>query len=121
MTRPVPDKAEVAIEYPDKFYIGTFEHSARFEAHLDDHGIALRLDKPGSESERKSVHLHIHYALFAEILHDLARTVAALPADDLVHREPLIEATAALHAALVGTQKTTASNRPRAGARARAS
>ena len=25
MTKPIPDKAEVALEYPDKLYIGTFE------------------------------------------------------------------------------------------------
>ena len=25
MTKPIPDKAEVAVEYPDKLYIGTFE------------------------------------------------------------------------------------------------
>src|SRR6266496_1658353 len=31
MTKPIPDKAEVALEYPDKLYIGTFERSSRFE------------------------------------------------------------------------------------------
>ena len=25
MTKPVADKAEIALEYPDKLYIGTFE------------------------------------------------------------------------------------------------
>jgi hypothetical protein len=34
MKKPIPDKAEVAIEYPDKLYIGTFERSSRFDAHL---------------------------------------------------------------------------------------
>ena len=29
MTKPIPDKAEVALEYPDKLYIGTFERTAR--------------------------------------------------------------------------------------------
>ena len=33
MTKPIPDKAEVALEYPDKLYIGTFERSSRFDAH----------------------------------------------------------------------------------------
>jgi hypothetical protein len=102
MTKPVPDKAEVAIEYPDKFYIGTFERTSRFEARLDDRGISLKLERPGSDSERKSIHLHVNYELFAEILRDLATTVAAFPADDLAHRESLTEAAAALHAALLG-------------------
>jgi hypothetical protein len=102
MTKPVPDKAEVAIEYPDKFYIGTFERNSRFEAHLDSNGIALKLERPGSDNERKSIHFHVNYELFAEILRDLATSVAAFPADDLAHRESPTEAVAALHAALLG-------------------
>ena len=79
MTKPIPDKAEVAVEYPDKLYIGTFGRSARFDAHLDETGISLTLERIGAEDERKSVHMHFHYALFAEIIRDLAKTVAALP------------------------------------------
>ena len=30
MTKPIPDKAEIALEYPDKLYVGTFERSSRF-------------------------------------------------------------------------------------------
>ena len=41
MSKPVPDKAEIALEYPDKFYVGTFEHASRFEAHLDGSGFNL--------------------------------------------------------------------------------
>ena len=46
MMKPIPDKAEIALEYPDKFYVGTFEHSSRFEAHLDPTGFALTLERP---------------------------------------------------------------------------
>jgi hypothetical protein len=67
MTKPISDKAEVAVEYPDKLYIGTFAHTARFDAHLDQSGIALTLELPGPDEQRKSVHMHFHYALFAEI------------------------------------------------------
>ena len=80
MSKSVPDKAEVAVEYPDKLYIGTFERTARFDAHLDEAGISLSLHRGGAEDVRKSVRMHFHYALFAEILRDLAKTVAALPA-----------------------------------------
>jgi hypothetical protein len=100
MTKPIPDKAEVAVEYPDKFYIGTFERTARFDAHLEENGISLSLHHAGADNVRKSVRMHFHYALFAEILHDLARTVASLPADDLVHREALADAAKALYLAL---------------------
>src|ERR1022692_4419999 len=57
MTKPIPDKAEIALEYPDKLYVGTFERSSRFEAHLDPTGIALVLEKPGADDVRKSIHM----------------------------------------------------------------
>jgi len=100
MTKPIPDKAEVAVEFPDKFYIGTFERTARFDAHIDESGISLSLHRTGADDVRKSVRMHFHYALFAEILLDLARTVASLPADDLAHREALGDAAKALYLAL---------------------
>ena len=98
--KPIPDKAEVALEYPDKFYIGTFERSARFDAHLDDNGIALALYRPGDAETRRSVHMHFHYALFADILHDLAKTAASMPPDDASHREAMREAAKALYLSL---------------------
>lgn len=100
MTKPIPDKAEVAVEYPDKLYIGTFAHTARFDAHLDETGISLMLDRPGTDDERKSVRMHFHFALFAQILSDLASTVAAVPPADVSHREALRDAAKALYFAL---------------------
>lgn len=100
MTKPIPDKAEVALEYPDKLYIGTFERTARFDAHLDEAGIALSLHRTGDADVRKSVRMHIHYGLFAEILRDLARTVSALPPADAAHREALRGAAEELARAL---------------------
>ena len=102
MTKPIPDKAEVALEYPDKLYIGTFEHTARFDAHLDEAGISLSLYRIGAADVRKSVRIHFHYALFAEILRDLAMTVAAVPPADATHREALREGAKALYLALAG-------------------
>lgn len=100
MTKPIPDKAEVALEYPDKLYIGTFERTARFDAHLDETGISLSLHRTGEADVRKSVHMHFHYALFAEILHDLARTVSRVPPSDAAHRDALREGAKALYLAL---------------------
>jgi Hsp20/alpha crystallin family protein len=54
MTKPVPDKAEIALKYLEKLYVGTFERSSRFEAHLDATGFALILDRPGDEEARGS-------------------------------------------------------------------
>ena len=101
MTKPVTDKAEIALEYPDKLYIGTFERSSRFEAHLDPAGIALTLERPGADDVRKSIHMHINFGLFADILGELAATVRRIPKDDVMHRDQLTKAVAELHAALV--------------------
>jgi len=100
MTKPIPDKAEVALEYPDKLYIGTFERSAQFEAHLDKTGISLTLQRSGGAEARRSIRMHLHYGLFAEILHELAKTVSAMPEDDLEHRSMLRKAAKALYGAL---------------------
>jgi hypothetical protein len=108
MTKPIPDKAEVALEYPDKLYIGTFQNSSRFDAHLDETGVSLTLDKKGDADTRKSVHMHFHYALFAEILGDLAKTVAVMPPQDEVHREALRTAAEALYRALCTDAKSGA-------------
>ena len=70
MTKPIPDKAEIALEYPDKLYVGTFERSSRFAAHLDPTGIALMLERPGPDDVHKSIHMHIHFGLFADILRE---------------------------------------------------
>jgi hypothetical protein len=98
--KPIPDKAEVALEYPDKFYVGTFERSARFDAHLDQTGISLTLYRTGDIETRRSVHMHFHYALFANILRDLAKTVSAMPLEDAAHREAVREAAKALYLSL---------------------
>jgi len=100
MTKPIPDKAEVALEYPDKLYIGTFERTARFDAHLDESGISLSLHRTGAADTRKSVRMHFHYGLFAEILRDLARTVSSVPPADAAHRDELRDGAEALCQAL---------------------
>lgn len=101
MSKPIPDKAEIALEYPDKFYVGTFEHSSRFEAHLDPTGLALTLMRPGAEDVRKSVHMHLSFGLLAGILREVADSVGSIPKDDILHHEQLADAVAQLHKALV--------------------
>jgi hypothetical protein len=103
MTKPISDKAEIALEYPDKLYIGTFERSSRFEAHVDETGIALILERPGAEDVRKSIHMHINFGLFADILRELASTVGRIPKGDVLHHDQLTEAVTELHKALGGS------------------
>ena len=97
MKKPVPGKAEVVLDHPDKLYFGTFEGTALFDAHFDDSGALLLLDDPGDTS--KSLRVHIHHALLAGILADLAKTVSGIAADDAVRRK-LADGAKALHEAL---------------------
>ncbi len=100
MTRPITDSAEVALEYPDKLYVGKFERSSRFEAHLDGTGFSLTLERPGAEDVRKSIHMHLDYGLFADILREIAASVRNMAKDDIVHRDQLRRAVGELHAEL---------------------
>lgn len=100
MSKPIPDKAEIALEFPDKLYVGTFEHSSRFEAHLDPSGVTLVLERPGADDVRKSVHMHLKFGLLAGVLSELAGTVGRIPKEDMLHRDQLVRAVDELHRAL---------------------
>lgn len=101
--KPILDRAEVALEYPDKFYSGTFERSSRFEAAFDEFGVRLVLERPGDADVRKSVHLHVNYGLLADIFAQLAATATRIPADE-PHRNMLVEGLTALHRAVEAPQ-----------------
>ena len=104
MTKPIPDKAEVALEYPDKFYSGTFERSSRFDVSVDATGALLVLERQGSEDVRKSVHIHINYGLLADIIEQLGSQASKIPADE-VHRDHLLQAVTRLDRALQAPPK----------------
>jgi hypothetical protein len=88
MTKPIR-KTEVVSEYPDQHFVGKFAHPARFEVTTDQTGLALTLERCGLNAWYKSVRMHFHYLLLAEILRDLAKTVAAFPPDEIQHRDAL--------------------------------
>jgi len=108
MTKPIFDKAEVALEYPEKFYSGTFERSSRFEASFDMRGISLILERPGSPDERKSVHIHLNYGLFADTLAQLSETASEIPEDN-PNREHLVRSVIQFERALVAARPFSAS------------
>ncbi|MCC6466943.1 MAG: hypothetical protein IT563_01380 [Alphaproteobacteria bacterium] len=88
--KPVPDRAEVAIEFPDKAYMGTFSRSARYEVKADPAGVTLKLER--HDDAKRLVELHLHYDLFAAVLDDLAALLRAQQPDPF-HRE-LVKAAA---------------------------
>jgi hypothetical protein len=74
MSTPITDKAEVSIDFPDKFYMGSFGRGSRFDMTADKEGVHLHLER--SEGEKRRVGFHIHYYLLADLLEAAATAVA---------------------------------------------
>jgi hypothetical protein len=95
---PIADKAEVSVDFPDKAYIGNFGRHSQFDAYADADSVAIRLVRPG-EDRREAV-VHLHYGLLADILSELARSLALRDPLDDQHRIELSEAAKQLGASL---------------------
>ena len=101
---PIADKAEVSVDFPDKAYIGNFSRHSQFDAYADTDSVAIRLVRPG-EDRREAV-VHLHYGLLADILSELARSLAARDPLDDQHRSELGTAAKQLAASLEPRTKT---------------
>ena len=97
----VPDKAEVTIDFPDKLYMGSFGRDCGYEVKAEDDGILIRLVSPGEQ--KRIVEIHLHHFLFANILDDIAASLAARQPIDDIHRKPLLEAARCFCVALEQT------------------
>ena len=98
MSKPIIDKAEVSIDFPDKFYHGSFGRSSRFDATVDDQGMHIALDRPGEEQRHVGFHLQHH--LFGDILESIAEEITEKQPLPESHREHLSEAAEKLVRAL---------------------
>ncbi len=98
MSKPIVDKAEVSIDFPDKFYHGSFSRTSRFDVKVDEQGVHIVLDRPGDE--RRHVAFHLHHHLFSSILESVAEQIASSKALPPEHRTQLRDATAKLSRAV---------------------
>jgi hypothetical protein len=89
-THPIQDKAEVSIDFPDKFYMGSFPRDAKFEARAEDDGLLIKLTRTGEN--RRQVEIHLHHQLLADILSEWAVSLANEPPMQEDHRETLLAA-----------------------------
>ena len=94
----ITDKAEVAIDFPDKAYMGGFGRDCSFDAHADAEGMTIRLVR--TSGEKREADIHLHHFLFAGILADLAQSLDEREPIDETHRQPLLAAAHKLAAAL---------------------
>lgn len=94
MSDPIPDKAEVSIDFPHKFYMGSFGRESRFDVTADTEGVHVHIDRPGEE--RRHVGFHLHYMALAGVLRSMGDALAEAKDIDRQHAEALREAIAHL-------------------------
>ncbi len=90
MSKPILDKAEVSIDFPDKFYHGSFSRSSRYDVEVDAEGVHIALDR--AEGEKRHVAFHLHHHLFSSILDAVAEAIATKNDLQELDRERLKEA-----------------------------
>ena len=106
MKHPILDRAEVAIDFPEKYYYGSFDRDATYDVQVDDHGVHIELDR--KVGERRHVSFHIHYYLLAEILQDLAAALSKRKPMSQSQQDAIQRAVDDLERALSRPQKSPA-------------
>ena len=96
---PITDKAEVSIDFPDKFFTGSFGRDARFEAVSENDGLFIKLARDGED--KRAVGIHLHHYLLADILAEWADSLKCQKKMDPGHKKDL-------QAALVKVEKALA-------------
>ena len=94
MSTPITDKAEVSIDFPDKFFVGSFGRGSRFDVTADAEGVHLHLDR--QDGEKRHVGFHIHYYLLADLIEAMAGAVGKVEDLEPQHRARLREAARGL-------------------------
>jgi hypothetical protein len=89
-SHPISDKAEIAIDFPDKFYMGSFARESKFEARSENDGIFIKLTRSGDQKREAEIHLH-HY-LLADILSEWASSLNGQPPMETLHKQELLDA-----------------------------
>jgi len=97
--RPITDRAEIAIDFPEKAYMGSFGHMAVFDARAQPDGVEIKLAHAGLP--KRTADLHLHWYLFTDIIDEIAASLEGR-ADlvDAAHRAVLAEAAQRLVRAL---------------------
>ena len=107
--KSIIDKAEVSIDFPDKFYMGSFGRESSFDVKVEAEEVLLRIVRSGEQ--RRQVAVHLHYFLLADILTDLGVGLAEHESLDASHRDALVSGVATLTKALnkmkIGSHRNT--------------
>lgn len=105
--KPIIDKAEVSIDFPDKAYLGTFSRNSMFDVACDAERVRLRLSHPGAD--HRTAEIYLHYYLLADILRALAQSLDGIMPIDEAHLSELQGAVRNLEKSLE-RRRTTGNN-----------
>ena len=86
----ISDKAEVSIDFPDKYYSGSFSRGAKFEAQSENDGLFIKLERNGKE--KRAVGIHLHHYLLADLLCEWAKSLKAQKTMEQGHKKDLLTA-----------------------------
>jgi len=98
MTKPVQDKAEVSIDFPDKFYMGAFARGSKVEGRAENDGLMIKLVSTGEQ--KREVAMHLHHHVLADILTEWAESLAGQPPMQPDHSQTLRDALKRVEKAL---------------------
>ena len=90
MKHPITDKAQVSIDFPDKFYVGSFGRESSLDVTTDDHGVHIKLERNDDQTRR--VGFHLHYYLFADLIASIAEELSGSRDMDELQRAALEDA-----------------------------
>ena len=90
MKKPITDRAEVSVDFPDKAYYGSFGQHSSYDVRADEHGLHIDLDR--GAGEKRHVGFHIHYFLLAGIIDAAGEALAKTKAMDEAQRSALQDA-----------------------------
>lgn len=88
-THPIPDKAQIAVDFPDKFYMGSFARESKFEARAENDGLFIKLSRSGEQ--KRAVEIHLHHYLLADILSAWADSLTETPQMEADHKTEMLE------------------------------
>ena len=110
MKHTITDKAQVSIDFPEKFYVGSFGRDSSLDVSADDQGIHINLERQVGKKRR--VGFHVHYYLLADLLQSIGQALTSYGEIDEPHRSTLLDATRNLTEAVEPGRRKT-SRKPR--------
>lgn len=100
MSKPVADRAEVSIDFPDKLYVGSFERDSRLDVSADERGLHIKIER--GKGEKRRFGFHLHYYLLAELIESIGEALADYPALEPQHKDSLQQASKVLAKSVKG-------------------